>query len=392
MTDPFAAPDTAPIADIRLTLVGVSGKSNWAFLEVELEDGCVGLGEATLHGYEPMLAACLDMLGPRLVGLRLDALPGALRPGRATSGGLVLHAIVSATEQARADLAGHIAGRPVAALVACASGASGASGIAEVPVYANLNRSLVDRSPAAFAARAQAVLTEGFSMLKIAPFDGVEPGAADGDANEALVRAGLTRVAAVREAAPNAAVLIDCHWRFDADRAARLLGDLEPFGPYWVECPLPEIPARFADLTRLRREANARGTLLAGAETTMGLEGIEPFLGLYDVVMPDAKHCGGPAEMLRIADAARARGVRVAPHNPSGPVCHAHSVHLSAHPAIDLLEMQHGESRLFARLTRPAPPLPCDGRVSALDAPGLGLALDHDACAASPPTTVPPPR
>ena len=389
MTDPFAAPDAAPIAEIRLTLVGVSAKSNWAFLEVELEDGRVGLGEATLHGYEPMLSACLDMLGPRLVGLRLDALPGALRPGRATLGGLASHAIVSAAEQARADLAGQIAGRPVAALVARVAGAPGD---ADVPVYANLNRSLVDRSPAAFAARAEAVLSEGFSMLKIAPFDGVEPGAADGQANEALVRTGLARVAAIREAAPTAAVLIDCHWRFDADRAARLLGELDPFGPYWVECPLPEVPARFADLARLRRDARARGTLLAGAETTIGLEGMVPYLELYDVVMPDVKYCGGPAEMLRIADAARARGVRVAPHNPSGPVCHAHSVHLAAHPAIDLLEMQHGESDIFARLTRPASPLPRDGVARVPDGPGLGLALIRAVCAAYPSAPVPPPR
>ena len=384
MSDPFAAPAAASVRDLRLTTVDVSAKSNWAFLEVELEDGRIGLGEATLHGYEPMLAAFLAMRRPSLVGLAPDDLPGALRPGRATWAGLAAHAVISAAEQARADLAGQIAGRPIAGLIG--------DGRAAVPVYANVNRSLTDRSPAAFAARAAEVVAEGFATLKIAPFDGVEPDAGDGAANEARVAAGIARVAAVREAAPAAAVLIDCHWRFTAERAGRLLDELVPLAPAWVECPLPETPARFIDLARLRREANARGMLLAGAETTIGLEGMLPFLGLYDVVMPDVKYCGGPAEMLRIADAATARGVRVAPHNPSGPVCHAHSVHLAAHPAIDLLEMQHGESPLFGRLTVPAPPLPRGGVARVPDAHGLGLTLDRAACAARPFATVPPPR
>jgi galactonate dehydratase len=71
-------------------------------------------------------------------------------------------------------------------------------------------------------------------------------------------------------------------------------------------------------------------------------------MGLYDVVMPDVKYAGGLAECLRIAELAARHGVAVSLHNPSGPVCHAHSIHLSAAlQTEERLEYQHGETPLF---------------------------------------------
>ena len=64
-----------------------------------------------------------------------------------------------------------------------------------------------------------------------------------------------------------------------------------------------------------------------------GLEGFRPFLeaGIYDVIMPDVKYAGGLRELLRIGEFAAGLGVACSPHNPSGPIAHAHSLHLSAH-------------------------------------------------------------
>jgi galactonate dehydratase len=254
-----------------------------------------------------------------------------------------------------------------------------------VPLYANLNRGLTDRSPASFAAQAAAAAAAGFARIKVAPVDGVTPDSADGQANEARLRAGLDRIAALREAlAPGVSLMVDCHWRLTPERAGRLVGDLAALGVSWLECPLPETPANFAAIAGLRRAATAAGMVLAGAELEIGVAGFLPFLDLYDVVMPDVKYCGGPAELLRIADAARARGCRIAPHNPSGPIAHAHSVHLAAHPAVDLLEHQFGESGLFGTLTTGGPPPIAAGTARSGDAPGLGAALDPARCAANP--------
>ncbi|TAK22719.1 MAG: hypothetical protein EPO26_10685 [Chloroflexota bacterium] len=45
---------------------------------------------------------------------------------------------------------------------------------------------------------------------------------------------------------------------------------------------------------------------------------------------PDVCHAGGIAECRRIASQAETYSIRVAPHNPNGPVATAASVHLAA--------------------------------------------------------------
>jgi galactonate dehydratase len=114
--------------------------------------------------------------------------------------------------------------------------------------------------------------------------------------------------------------------------------------------------------------------------------------GCYDVLMPDVKHAGGHQEILRIAALALTAGVEIAPHNPTGPVCHAHSVHLcAAIPNFLRLEVQYGETpRFFAMLAgdsldfrRGSAPLP--------HSPGLGLSLDEPAARATPWVAMPRP-
>ena len=103
----------------------------------------------------------------------------------------------------------------------------------------------------------------------------------------------------------------------------------------------------------MRGQANAAGVRLAGAELFIGAEGFRPLLerGLYDVVMPDVKYAGGPHECLRIAELAARHGAACSLHNPSGPVCHAHSLHLSAALAgEERLEYQHGETPRFYQI------------------------------------------
>ena len=41
-----------------------------------------------------------------------------------------------------------------------------------VPLYANINRATMDRSPAGFATNAAKAAEEGFASIKAAPFDG----------------------------------------------------------------------------------------------------------------------------------------------------------------------------------------------------------------------------
>jgi galactonate dehydratase len=187
-------------------------------------------------------------------------------------------------------------------------------------------------------------------------------------------------VAAVRAAiGPGRRLLVDCHWRLTEAAARNLLRELEPFALHWFECPLREDPAMLPALRRLRSQANVMGVRLAGCESMTGLAAFESFLdaGAYDVIMPDVKYAGGLAEMLRIGEAAEARGVACSLHNPSGPIAHLHSVHVSAVlAALPFLEFQYGESPHFFDIVEGSMPDPNGGASAVPSGRGLGVRID----------------
>jgi galactonate dehydratase len=357
------------ISAVDIDVLRISAKTCWIFVTLRSDDGFAGLGEASLLRREDAVVAALRARAEPLIG-------AAAAPDRfaaATPRTLPEAAADSALSQALWDLAARRRGVDLATEL-------GGAMRARVPLYANINRRTRDRSPDGFAASARYALAAGHAAFKLAPFDEVTPGALrDGGVAEAMA-IGLARAAAVREAVgPGHDVMIDCHWRFDESSAAALMPRAGDLGLVWVECPIPETRDAIPAIRRLRGLANARGMRLAGCEELVGLDSFMPFLaaGAYDVLMPDVKYCGGPQEMLRIAAAMERHGVAFSPHNPSGPVCHAASLHVcAAAGALDRLEAQFDEAPLFADLLV-APTPPCVDGQSALPAGvGTGVALD----------------
>ena len=203
-----------------------------------------------------------------------------------------------------------------------------------------------------------------------------------------MIRHGVDCVLAIRdEVGPDALVMVDCHWRFDEARALAVLKALEPARLHWFECPVAESHANWSALRRIRAAAKTQGVLLAAAETQVGLASFEMLFaeGLYDVVMPDVKYCGGPREMLRIAERAHACGVEFSPHNPTGPVCTLASLHVAAvAPQCRMLELQFGESTFYDALVSHRHPKLEEGGFAVSRTPGLGAALDEALLAAHP--------
>jgi galactonate dehydratase len=325
--------------EISALPVQVTPRTTWVFARVTGDDGTTGWGEGTLEGRSAEVEAAIQAFGGKL--------PASIPAN------LVEAAAYSATEQALWDLKARAAGRPLAELL-------GGAKRSRVPLYANINRGTIDRSPAGFAARAAEAAALGFEAIKIAPFDGVTPD------DKRLASQGYERIAAAAQViAGRAELQVDCHWRFDETTAEEALAECALLGVTWFECPLPEAPENYAAIRRLRGKANAAGMRLAGAERFIGAAGFAPILeqGLYDVVMPDVKYAGGLAECLRIAELAARHGAACSLHNPSGPVCHAHSVHVSAALAgSERLEYQHGETPRFYEI---APGLEAPSRGSA---------------------------
>jgi galactonate dehydratase len=360
------------ITGIALTQVRVSPKTIWLFVQVTDATQAVGVGEATLQREEAEVEAALAQLAPALLDRAAEpraladiALQGQSRP---------FGAAVSALDHALWDLAGQRAQQPVAQLLG--------SPASEIELYANVNRGLPTRDPAAIAQAVRVAVDAGFRAVKIAPFDEIDTFGRWGDAiapTAKRLESGMARIAAARAAVgPDVDVMVDCHWRFDEAWARRVIDACAAFKLYWVECPIPEDDANLPALQRLRARTNKHGMLLAGGEDGVGRDAFMPFLtaGAYDVLMPDIKYVGGFAEMRAVAALAAKHGAAIAPHNPTGPVAHMASVHACAGlDSFTRLELQFNESPLFYTLVTPSPPVPAVGHVAVPPRPGLGVAL-----------------
>ncbi len=369
------------ITGLEVVRVGVNRRGDWLFVRLATDEGLAGIGEASHGGVGPerdaIVAAILErQCAPLLHGRdprAVLAAVAALRPVTAGQG-LAAATAVSACEQALWDLAGRAAGQPVYRLL-------GGPARERIPLYANINRATDERAPAGFARNATAAVAEGFRAVKLAPFDGMDRRRVrDRDQRERL-RRGLDCVAAVREAVgAGVEVYVDCHSHFDVPTAVEVAGELRALGVWWFEEPVPT-----EDLEELARLRPLVPDLeLIGGELLHDIEGFRPYLaaGVWDAVMPDVKHCGGIAAALAIARLAAARGVAVAPHNPSGPVATAASAQVAAAlPELRALEHAWGEVPWRADLVAPRERIE-DGHLILPDGPGLGVTLDEAVVAA----------
>ena len=347
----------------------VSDRTVWTFVCVEAENGRRGWGEATLQGETDAVHREVARLRPALLGRAL-ATESEISEIVGTGGrDRPQAAAISALDQAIADVTAQRSGQRLAS-------ALGPAPRDAIRLYANINRGTHDRSPAGFAARAVEVKERGFDALKIAPFDEVRPREST---SAGALDPGLARIAAVRAAVgPETRLLIDCHWRLTETSAHDVLREVEPLKLYWLECPLPEEPGNFGALRRLRTRAGVNGVRLAGCEMMTGLAGFRPFLeaGIYDAIMPDVKYAGGLRELLRIGEFAARHDVACSPHNPSGPIAHAHSLHLSVHlSSCPFLEYQYDESPLFFKFATGTLPDPRSGSSALPQGAGLGVGV-----------------
>lgn len=354
------------IRRIILRIPVVTGKTKWAFVEVESSSGAIGTGEATLNQQEAALAAEFRDIGPSLIGRPTD--PAMLSP-LLDPQNLPRAAIISALDQALNDLCAQRAGISLCAMIGQTRD--------RIPLYANINRRTWNRAPEGFAESAQVALDAGFRAVKMAPFDEVTPD----NASLQTAAPGLARIAAVKAMLPDdVALYVDCHWRFTPAVAAEMVAPLHERGVAWYECPLVEVEENIPTLRALHHQANAAGMVLVGLEKGVGSDIFEIFArgGAYDVMMPDIKYIGGISAMMRTGEVLRRHGVAISPHNPTGPICHAASLAIcGALETPGLLELQYDETPYFDLLVGGVLDAPNEGTVAVSSTPGLGVALNH---------------
>jgi galactonate dehydratase len=192
-----------------------------------------------------------------------------------------------------------------------------------------------------------------------------------------VVRNAMALIEAMRQAVGEQVdIMIDNHGRPTPGLAIKLMRALEPYHLKFFEEPVP--PDNLEALAKVA--AAASDTPLATGERLFTKWGFRELLErqLVEYIQPDICHDGGIFESRVIAAMAETYYVRLAPHNPNGPVATAASVHLAAcSPNFDILE--YAESQPFRDQVLKEPWPVVDGYLELPTKPGLGVELNEEA-------------
>jgi L-rhamnonate dehydratase len=335
----------------------------WLIVEVEADDGTVGIGNAALA---PLVTktAVDQYLTPLLVGqnpwdiefLWQHMYRNTMAFGRKGVG----MTAISAVDIALWDLLGKAAKQPVFRLL-------GGRTKARIPVYASRLYSTGLENMAAEALRYK---TDGYKAMKLRFGWGPNDGAAGMQRNVELVRA-------VREVVGDEIdVMADAYMGWTLDYAKRMLPLLEPFHLRWLEEPvIPDDVRGYAELRSYGRVP------IAGGEHEFTVYGFRDLLEAHalDYIQFDTNRVGGISQARKICALAEAFSIPVVPH--AGQMHNFHVVMASLNcPMAEffpLVDVEVG-NELFWYIFD-GEPTPVGGFIDLDDdVPGLGLTINEE--------------
>ncbi|PSL08485.1 galactonate dehydratase [Haloactinopolyspora alba] len=341
----------------------------WLFCRISTDEGLVGWGEPIVEGRADTVRAAVHELADYLIGqdpLRIEDHWQVLTKGGFYRGGPILSSAVAGIDQALWDIAGHHYGAPVHALL-------GGHVRDRVRMYTWVGGD----EPAQVADTISEKIEQGFTAVKMNGSAAMSPVATSAETDEVL-----RRLAAAREVlGADRDVAVDFHGRVSAANARRLLPQMAPLHPLFVEEPvLPDLGGHLASLV-----ACSSVPVAVGERCYHRSEFAAPLQAGVSVVQPDISHAGGISEVHRIAALAEMSGAVLAPHCPLGPIALAASLQVAfATPNFLIQEQSLGihynvGNDLLDYLVDPAVFHFVDGHVERPMGPGLGIRIDEDA-------------
>ena len=376
------------IADIRVHLISAKlARPYWMSLEpyqtsaeivveIETDDGLVGVGE--LHGrpLEQIAGILADVFTPVLMG-RDPLAQGAIwedlfRYAHSRQGAVLggshgqphfgagarpqLMAALAGVDIALWDLRGKALGVPVYKLLG--------GGNPSVACYASGGYYGPDGEPAIDGLVEEMVSYTALGYTAVKMKVGGQPLEVDRD-----------RVSAVRDAVgPAVDIMLDANTAYDVPEAIRAARAFEPYAPRWFEEPVHWYDSVFGT----GQVAQATRIPVASGESELHRWGCRDLIqhGGVRIMQFDATRAGGVTEWLRVAADAATHGVLMAPHHD--PQIHGHL--LAAVPNGHVLEVFPNRRRdpLWDDLYLDRPDV-VDGVYTVADRPGFGIQLNPDA-------------
>lgn len=344
---------------------------SWMFVRIRTDTGLEGIGECTLFAFPEAARAVVERFTPMLLGsdpLRPEHT--YLRLYRSISmRGMAITGALSAIDQALWDIRGkHF----------------------EAPVWQMLGGRVRDRVRAmlvldyatqdALCDQARSAVAEGYTALKVLLFQNEHHRMRHGARLHDMVQ----RMAALRETVGwHVDLGVELHRNMVPGEAVALLRELEPFRPLFVEDPIvPDSVIAFGAVAR-----QSRLPMAAGERTTTLWEFAE-YVGHAHLayIRPDIGIAGGFSQLRKICALAEAHHQGILPHSvPNGPVAVAAHVHMGmAAPTWEVQEHRPQDRPPFTRVVDAILAVE-QGFFAVPDRPGLGMTLDLEGIAATPP-------
>ena len=349
-------------------------------VEVETDEGLVGLGEAAHFGGPLRSTAALieGELRDHVVGedpRDLERLWERMhqRAYKHARGGVVI-AAMSGIDIALWDLRGKLTGQPLWRLLGGYR--------RQVPAYATGGFYAEGKGIRELCQEMEAYCRHGFRAVKMKVGRNSE---IEGSPLRAMAHRGicevslaedLARVRAVRDTVgPEVRLAIDANGAWDVPTAVKMARALEPLDIYWFEEPVsPD------DLAGSAEVARKVAIPVAGYETcSYGKVGFRDYIQARAVhfVQPDVAWAGGLTESLKVAHLAQAWNLPLAPHIHGSAVAVAAALHLlGAVSNASLAEMVFPAHPLMSDLVREPLVVDRTGYIELPERPGLGMELD----------------
>lgn len=290
-------------------------KPRWTFVKISTDEGITGWGEAMVEGRARTVETAIMEHVPFLIGQdpsRIEFLWQSMYRNTFYRGGIVLVSAISGIEQALWDIKGKSLGAPIYELM-------GGVYRNKIRIYGHCWGATTEK----IITRALERQQKGFTAIKIL----LEPFTANRGV-KSYIEGQIARFAQIREAVGDEMdIAIDFHGRINPDMAIQIIDGLTPYRPLFVEeACLPE------NIEAMGLIAKKSLLPLATGERLVTRFGIKNLLESHavSVIQPDLCHAGGIAEVRRMAAMAETYYVKVAPHNPLGPISLAANIQLAA--------------------------------------------------------------
>jgi galactonate dehydratase len=342
------------------------GHRNFLFVVVDTDEGIYGVGEAGITGRELAVIGAIEHFKPLLIGQdpgRIEHLWQMLTRGGFFPAQRILMSAISAIDIALWDIKGKALGVPIYDLL-------GGRVRDKVVCYPHNVGHSTEIAP--LVESCLQTKEEGWKFVRWGlPQDGsiLEPRPA--------VQAAIKQFHAVREAVGDEIeICFDIHTRLDLPDALWLCQEIESTRPFFMEDPLRcENPDSFKTLRPRTSVPLAAGEQFCSKWEFRQLIEEE----WIDYARADLCIVGGFTEAKKIAGWCETHYIKLAVHNPLGPISSAACLQLNL--AVPNFGVQEQPRRTGTVLTDVVPVQPewQDGYLLASDRPGLGIEFDREA-------------